>query len=264
MGLGAQIQGCEHGPQALFPEIEALFPKSGGDILSRITEFNQELAQLVCRTMDTRRFPVVLGGDHSVAIGTWNGVKQAIKKPFTLIWIDAHLDGHTHVTSPSNAIHGMPLAALLGHGHEKLAKLINPEPVLMPEHLILIGARSYEPGEVALFERLGVKVFWNEEVKKKGLIETVSEALSLVKTSDIGLSLDLDVIDPAEAPGVGSSENNGLGAFDLISALSLFKERLCAFELVEYNPSLDLDGGTQEIAHQILKEILETELVRSC
>ena len=260
MGLGAQIRECENGPQALFPEIETLFPEKEGTPLDRIVSFNKKLAALVSLTIDSGRFPVVIGGDHSIAVGTWSGVKQSLGSPFSLIWIDAHLDGHTLESTPSGAIHGMPLAGLLGEGDPGMAKLLGSEPVLQPENLFLIGVRSYEPEEEALFKRLGVKVYWIDEVKRRGLESVVREVMSLIKTPDIGVSIDLDVIDPSEAPGVGSPEPNGLSSVELLSVLKVFRERLCAFELVEYNPQLDFEQKTREIAYQILEEILEKQL----
>lgn len=261
MGLGAQIRECEKGPQAMMPEIEALFPPEEGDVLSRIHVFNERLAERVSEILDVGEFPIVIGGDHSVAIGTWNGVGRSLEGPLSLIWIDAHLDGHTMETSPSNAIHGMPLAALLGHGDEKLSKLIVDTPVLNPENLFIVGARSYEEGELALFKKLGVQIYWIDEVLKRGIADVLSEVLGKIKTPHLGLSIDLDVIDPEEAPGVGSKEDNGVCSEDLIASLDLFKERLSAFELVEYNPDLDFENKTREIAGKLLDKIMDQQLV---
>ena len=256
MGFGAQIQACERGPVELFPKIDLFFPQKQPNILATIQDFNFRFAHEVAHSFETGHFPVVIGGDHSIAIGTWNGVAKAKKNPLGLIWIDAHMDGHTNETTPSGAYHGMPLAALLGHGEKEIAQLLRPEPVLLPENVVLIGVRAYEEGEALLLEKLGVRIYFIEEVKERGLFRVVQEAIDRIKTPHLGLSIDLDAIDPEEAPGVGSPEANGLSSDELIKALSLFEERVEAFELVEYNPERDIKFKTREIAYKILDAVL--------
>ncbi len=286
-GWGAQIRSCELGPQALldakvfenlkyegFPidEIEMLLPlKMAKDeeiplprSLPLIHEFNLRLAKAVARTIEQGRFPLTIGGDHSNAVGMWNGVRDALMQksplPMGLIWIDAHMDGHIPETTPSGAWHGMPVANLLGFGETRLSQLIRKEPVLLPENLVYIGVRSYEEGEAALLESLKVKIYFIDEVKKRGLETVVREAMERItaKTGGFGVSLDLDAIDPEEAPGVGSPEPNGLSSRELLSALPFLAKdpRLVGFEMVEYNPERDAKEKTQHLIFEILKTLI--------
>jgi len=282
-GWGASIRTCEDGPLFLkeggclpflnsrgiesvdwemlypftsFKEKEIPLPES----LSLVADFNQRLSERVQTALQNHYFPVVIGGDHSNAIGTWNGVAKVSKEPFGLIWIDAYMDAHTLETTPSNAWHGMPLASLMGYGTPQLAALTRPKRILHPEHLCLIGIRSFEEGEAALLERLGVKIYYIEEVKERGLGVVLSEAIAYVNASahGFGVSLDVDVVDPSEAPGTGCFVPNGLRAEMLLSALSLIRndERLKAFELVEFNPHKDVNQITLQLCREILAAAL--------
>lgn len=274
-GWGASIRTCEDGPLFLkdggcLPLIdwEMIFPFATfkeKDIplsasLPLVADFNRRLSQQVAAALRSQFFPIVIGGDHGNAIGTWNGVAQTQKEPFGLIWIDAHMDAHTLETSPSNAWHGMPLASLMGYGTPELATLTRQEPILRPEHLCLIGTRSFEEGEARLLQSLGVKIYYIEEVKERGLAAVLAEAIDTVNatTCGYGVSLDVDVVDPSEAPGTGCFVPDGLAAQSLLSALSLIRNdaRLKAFELVEFNPHRDTDQMTQQLCHEILAAAL--------
>ncbi|HSX12584.1 MAG TPA: arginase [Rhabdochlamydiaceae bacterium] len=268
-GWGAQLRGCAEGPQYLqkifsFLPWRFVFPKQKvkSSVLSLIHEFNLMLAVQVESCIQQQIFPVVIGGDHSIAVGTWNGVYSAGQQaPLGLIWIDSHMDSHTPETTPSNAIHGMPLAGLLGFGPPSLSALKGNCPVLLPENLCLIGVRSFEEEEAALLQKLGVRIFFMDEVKQKGLDPIFEEALQRVtkNTKHYGISLDLDVIDPKEAPGVGSPEENGIAKKQLLEALPkiCYQPQLTAFELVEYNPHHDVDNKTAHICSEILSIILQ-------
>ncbi len=258
MGLGAQIRACERGPEVLFPNIDLLYPRGEGTVLSRIHAFNLCLADEVAKILKRGEFPIVLGGDHSIAVGTWNGVRHTLAQPLGLVWIDAHMDGHTCETTPSGAFHGMPLAGLLGYGESEMAALLGPIPVLFPQNVILIGTRSFEEGEAALFEKLKIKIYFMEEVARRGIKAIFQEALERIQTPCLGLSLDLDAVDPSDAPGVGSPKPNGLCAKELLSALSCFQDRLTAFELVEYNPERDVQHKTRDLAYEILNRVFSS------
>ncbi len=283
-GWGAQIRSCEEGPEdlvrsdiihtleehgAAIAELTLLFPEQRekykniplDQALPMIQQINGRIADTVQRAMRNGEFPIVLEGDHSNAVGVWNGVYQGLGRvPLGLLWIDAHMDAHTPQTSPSGAWHGMPIAALLGHGPKELCQLTQAAPILLPEHVALIGTRSAEAGERALLKRLNVRVFEIEEVRDRGLKEVVSEALAHV-TRDVegfGVSLDLDVLDPSAAPGVGSPVSGGLTLEDLLEALDLIahQKKLRAFELSEYNPSRDPRHTTRACAFEILKKVI--------
>lgn len=277
-GWGAQIRTCEDGPAALEknspykawdwinPQVsfrEKNIPLSQS--LPLIVDVDRQLADKVSQYMELGHFPVVIGGDHSIAVGTWNGVgaylSQKSDLPLGLIWIDAHMDSHTPQTTPSGAWHGMPLAALLGHGAKELVELKRSKPILDPRYICLIGIRSYEAGEAKLLEKLNVKIYFMPEVKKRGFQTVLQEAIAHVSKNTVGygVSLDVDVIDPSEAPGAGSPEPGGISGAELLQGLRVLKndERLKAFELVEYNPHCDIDHKTERLCHKILSTVLK-------
>lgn len=278
-GWGAQIRTCEEGPTTLKnaaknPEQwEILYPSVRfqdhniplKDALPLIHDLNKRLAGKVYDALRHNQFPVILGGDHSIAVGTWNGVvkffHEKTQKPLGLIWIDAHMDAHTTETTPSGAWHGMPLAGLLGFGAPELSQLTEITPVLKPEHICMIGVRSFEEGEEKLLKKLGVKIYFMDEVKKLGFSHVLKEAIKHVShnTAGYGVTLDVDAIDPKEAPGAGSAEPNGIPVQELLQGLTFLKNdsHLKAFELVEFNPSLDSENKTLNVCKQILSTVLD-------
>jgi arginase len=205
--------------------------------------------------------PLVIGGDHSCAVGTWSGVHAAVRRdgPLGLLWIDAHLDSHTPQTSHTGLIYGMPLAALLGHGDAPFVDCHAARPKLLPEHVCVFGARSYEPEERALLDRIGVRVFGMDEIERRGLAATLEEALGIVRraAAGYGISVDLDALDPRDAPGVGTPAPGGLRAAELIPALARVgaDSRLRALEIAEYNPRRDRNGVTLEHAMAIAETV---------
>ncbi|MGF2524515.1 arginase, partial [Ralstonia pseudosolanacearum] len=226
--------------------------------LPGVAGFSRALADATAHSVHERRVPVVIGGDHSCAIGTWSGVASALRPagPLGLIWIDAHLDSHTPQSSDSGAIHGMPLAALLGHGARELTQVRDTRPKLLPQHVVVIGARSYEPAERALIDQLGVRVIDAAEVARSGLRAVMAEAIRIAAadTAAFGVTVDLDAFDPVVAPGVGSPEPGGLTGQDMTQALAACARhaRFAAFELVEYNPRHDKGGITARLALDLL------------
>lgn len=287
-GWGAQLRECEQGPEALrdehiveklqekkvpVSELSILYPEKQAtesfvplfDTWPLLHGINHHLAREVESTLESGFFPVVLGGDHSIAIGTWNGVYQFFKKkkelPMGLIWIDAHMDSHTPETSETGAWHGMPLAGLMGYGHSSFAKFLGEEPVLQPENVCLIGARSFERGEAELLKHLHVRIYFEEEVQERGFATVLQEAIAHVtkQTKVFGVSVDLDVISPEDAPGVGSPVMGGVHAQDLIKALAYLPQNphFKAFELVEYNPQRDPDKKTARVCLDILSQVMK-------
>lgn len=191
--------------------------------------------------------PLVLGGDHAVAAGTWRGVARRLKPrgALGLIWIDAHLDSHTEHSTHSGNIHGMPLAALLGEGAAPLTSV--PGPVLDPAHVCVIGARAWEAEELERLTRLGVRIFGMSEVRRRGLDAVFCDALTLARrgTAGFGVSLDLDALDPQDMPAVLCPEPGGLRARELADALHVLRScgDLAALEIVEYLPARDPRGA---------------------
>ena len=229
--------------------------------LHAVAALGTRLAAEVERVLGSGHFPLVVGGDHSCAIGTWSGVHRVLapKGPLGLIWIDAHMDSHTFSTTPSGQIHGMPLAALLGHGEAALTTIDGPDAKLRPEHVCLIGVRSFEAGEAALLQRLGVRVFEMDEVRRRGLAAVFDEALAIARqgTAGFGVSLDLDALDPAEEPGVGTPVPGGLTRAELADALSRLRgdPAFVAMEIVEYNPRRDHGHATADAAGALVGAI---------
>lgn len=272
-GIGAQDRGCEDGPLILrelrvFRGVAAtwdgiLRPLDGArSVIEVDAELCTRLADAVRQALAADRFPLVVGGDHSCAIGTWSGVHRWLdgRGPLGLIWIDAHMDSHTFATTPSGALHGMPLACLLGHGAHALTDIVADAPALRPEHVCLLGVRSYEAGEAALLHRLGVRVISMDEIHQRGVEAALAEAVSIASsgTAGFGVSLDLDVLDPAEEPGVGSPSPGGLHCHDLAQALHLLRGNpaLLAMEIVEYNPHRDRDHLTAQAAGALFRAAL--------
>lgn len=272
-GIGAPDPGCGDAPgvfQALGIAQEltsahriaawktTITPLEGSDKTTIIANCASRTARVVYATLMAGDFPIVLGGDHSCAIGSWRGVAESLPgKPLGLIWIDAHLDSHTPETSHSGALHGMPLACLLGAGPEQLTAGIQ---VLQPQHVAVIGVRSFEPEEHALLMGLGVRVFFMDEVIRRGLDDVIQEALTIVQsgTAGFGLSLDLDAIDPNDAPGVGTPAPSGLRAADLVSVLARLRDHpnLLALEIAEYDPYRDVEGKTACVVKDLLSAVL--------
>lgn len=199
-------------------------------------------------------FPIIIGGDHSCAIGSWTGIIDALNahKQYGLIWIDAHMDAHTLKTSPSKAYHGMPISFLLGQDTKSFQL---PEAQISPDNLAIIGVRSFEKEEEELLNSLQVRIFYIDEVHTKGLKKVFEEAISVVSknTKSFGVSLDLDAIDPKDAPGVSSSTINGLSWLELKDNLPIIfsNSNFSALEITEFNPELDINDKTAEIILQI-------------
>jgi arginase len=276
IGYGAHDPGCAEGPAHLqsldlagrlarrgvpvaWQDI-LLPPQSQGKRLARVSnEFSLALSRAVLTCRDDGCFPVVLGGDHSCAIGTWNGVARSLDGPLGMLWIDAHMDSHTPDTSHSGRLHGMPLAVLLGQGDGNVRTMLPGQ--LLPENVALVGVRSYEPEEAALLERLGVRIYGMQEVESRGLATVLREAAARAAagTAGFGISLDLDAVDPRDAPGVGSPVAGGLRAPALRQALREISvtPQLAALEIVEYNPRLDPTGTTAGLIEDLIGAVLE-------
>lgn len=269
-GYGALLQGCEKGPEALknyFTPSFSLYPNQTLETpFSKIIDLNQQVSNLVKQTLDAGDFPLVIGGDHSVGVGTWRGAAQyalSQGKPLGLIWLDAHMDANNLETSPSKAFHGMPVRALLDETHILLSQPSTR--FLQPHHLCLIGVRSYDKGEMEFLKELKVKIYFMDEVERKGLQTVLKEAIELVNQDTVGygVSLDVDCVEPEEAPGVGSPAPGGIRRKELLESLPLLHNdsRLLAFELVEFNPDFDRDNQTLQLCLNILNYLYKSERI---
>lgn len=250
------------------PETQADYGSlTAEETLPFVSRFNHALAASLkaLPTLPNSPRPIVLGGDHSVAIGTWSGITSArgAEGKFGLIWLDAHLDAHTPTTAHEGRwggyYHGRPLAVLLGHGEPELTGLGSARPKLSPQHLTIIGARSYEPGEQKLLENLGVRIIYMPEVQRRGFADVYAEALQRATqgTDGFGISIDLDAFDPAEAPGTGTNEENGLHAADVLPALQGLGQHpaCCGLEIAEFHPDRDVNNYTANLVIKLLQTL---------
>lgn len=219
-----------------------------------------DLAQETAQAIEEDCFPIVVGGDHSIAIGTWSGIVGVLKakRAFGLIWFDAHMDAHTPKTTPSMAIHGMPVAILLGKGEASLVNIYEAGQKIDPRHLVLMGTRSFEEEEAQLLKHLGVKIFSSQEIMERGFKVVCQEALEIVNkgTKGFGLSIDLDGFDPNYAPGTGSHAPHGLNPDAILEGLStLMNNPNCkGLEIAEFNPVLDENNKTLNLIEQIIRQ----------
>jgi arginase len=228
------------------------------EVLRLVVQHNAALARAVASEAAKGALPVVIGGDHSIAVGTWGGIARASDAPFGLIWFDAHLDAHTMATSPSLNPHGMSAAVLLGHGAPELLAIGGA--AVRPENLCYIGARSYEDGELALLRQLGVRIVFMDELHRRGLPDVLDEAVAIATrhASGFGVTIDLDGFEPEDAPGVGLRTPDGLRRAEMLDALAGLAGRsdLKAIEIVEYIPELDEDLRTAQLVRDLLLALL--------
>lgn len=206
---------------------------------------------------DTPEIPLFLGGDHSIAIGTVAGTATA--GPLGLLWIDAHGDFNTPETSPSGNIHGMPVAALVGHGCEDLVNLGHPGPKLRPQEIAMIGIRDLDPAERERLTTSGIHVYTMRDIDELGMATVARRALShLNHLPRLHVSLDMDALDPSVAPGVGTPAPGGLSYREAHLLMEILAEsrRIASADVVEINPILDDGNRTAELAVQLVASLL--------
>jgi arginase len=239
-------------------------PKTGLRNLEAVVNANKRLAEKVDEIMENGHFPLVLGGDHSIAIGTLAGVSKYYDR-LGVIWYDAHGDLNTVETSPSGNIHGMPLAASLGLGAKELVEIGGYSPKIKSENIVIIGARSLDPGEKQLIKEKGIKVYTMHEIDKLGMPRVMEETISYLKerTDGVHLSLDLDALDPLFAPGVGTPVVGGLGYRESNLAMEMLAESglITSAEFVEVNPILDERNKTGILAVDLMGSLLGEQLL---
>ncbi len=231
-----------------------------------ITEAMEALGEKVQAVTETGNFPLVLGGDHSIAIGTLAGISPNHEN-LGVIWYDAHADMNTSETSPSGNIHGMPLAASFGHGHEKLTQIRGFSPKVKPENIVIIGARSVDPGERELIRERGIKVYSMHEIDKMGMDFVIEDSIRYLKeerkTDGVHLSLDLDGIDPLYTPGVGTPVPGGISYRESHLAMEMLHDAgiITSAEFVEVNPILDEKNRTADVAVALIGSLLGEKLL---
>ncbi len=283
LDMGASRRGVDMGPSAmrvagLEARLEALGHEvdDGGNIrveiaetqasgsskaryLTEIAETCSRTAEAVLKTLEEGMTPLLLGGDHSLAVGSVSGVAEFYRRQgekIGLVWIDAHTDINTPDTSPSGNVHGMPLAALLGLGPEPLAKIYGYAPKVDPENVVLIGIRDVDAAERENIRRGGVThVYTMRDIDERGMRAVMEEALSAAASGTAGyhVSLDMDWIDPEDAPGVGTPVRGGATYREAHLAMEILADhgRLLSFELVEVNPVIDEHNRTADLAVEL-------------
>lgn len=231
--------------------------------LEQVAKANTELAQKVDGAIVKGDFPLVIGGDHSIAIGTLAGL-HAHYENLGVIWYDAHGDLNSEETSPSGNIHGMPLAASIGIGHEKLVNIHSQGRKVKPENIVIIGARCLDPGEKELIKEKGIRVYTMHEIDKLGMPRVIEETLEYLEkqTDGIHLSLDLDGLDPKEAPGVGTPVIGGMTYRESHLAMEMLYESdlITSAEFVEVNPILDDKNTTADLAVGLMGSLFGEKL----
>ena len=282
IGEGAADPGCRAGPRALqqFGLAERLGVRWSDVISSDVAlrsrgvlalahDFSLRLAASVRESLQRGSLPLVIGGDHSCAIGTWSAAAEVrrARGRIGLVWVDSHLDSHTPQTSDTQALHGMPLAVLMGHGPRELIMVGVTHEKIDPRNVVIVGARSYEAGETALVERLGVRVMYMEEVRARGFAACLREAVAQASANSAGwgLSFDLDALDPADAPGTGTPVAGGIALADAVAGVATLAgdPRLIAAEIVEYNPSRDANRKTAAAVIAIAAALRGAEQMRA-
>ncbi|KAF5065260.1 arginase [Proteiniclasticum sp. QWL-01] len=267
---GCDREGVEHGPQTLMDHgLIDILQSAGNQVRDRgfipvpviepenkylahshmkyldgIIDTNTHLANQVVSSLTEGRLPLVVGGDHSLGLGSLAGVTKALGNEVAVIWIDAHADINTPETSPSGNIHGMPLGASMGEGHESLTNFYYNGQKVNPRNCFIIGARSVDDGEVEIIDRLGINVWYMEEIREKGMGIIILELMELLRRrniKDIHISYDIDSLDSALVPGTGTPVVNGMEYDEsekLIRAITS-TGMVRSVDIVEYNPKRD-------------------------
>lgn len=227
--------------------------------LDEVIKTSHTLAEIVEEVLDNGKFPLCIGGDHSMALGTISGIAAHCRKEnksFGVIWIDAHADMNTHETTPSGNIHGMPLAALMGLGHESLVNFYGFAPKVKPENCALIGIRSVDPEERFNIKKLNPTVYTMSDIDKLGIHRIISKVLKQFRkqVDHIHVSFDVDSVDPSVAPGVGTPVKGGLSYREAHLLMETIAECGCmsSLEVVEVNPVLDIQNSTAVFAAELI------------
>jgi arginase len=223
----------------------------------------QELAKEVEAILEANELPLILGGDHSIAIGSFAGVVSHYKKQdhrVGLLWFDAHADINTPETTPSGNIHGMPLAVLLGYGAPQLTYVGGFAPKLDPQLCVHVGARDIDPGEKEIIKKLGIRFFTMREIDERGMGACMDEAIAIVSRGSGGyaVTFDVDVLDPGDAPGSGTLVRGGLTYREAHHAMEKIAEAggMRSLEIVEINTALDVNNKTAELGVELILSAL--------
>jgi len=292
MDLGASRRGVDMGPSALrvaglqarikqlghtVEDIgnisvkqaeEMSFGEKRAKYLVEIKDACTVLGDAVQKSLEEGFLPLVLGGDHSIAAGSTSGIAAYFhkdNKQIGCIWLDAHSDMNTPETSPSGNIHGMPLSAILGYGTEELSKLYEYSPKIEPQNVVLVGVRDLDTHEKKFIKKLGVRAFTMRDIDERGMREVMADALksAMDDTDGIVVSLDMDFVDPSDAPGVGTPVRGGVTYREAHLALEMIadSEAMVAMEIVEINPVIDEHNRTAILGVELVLSALGKKIL---
>lgn len=241
------------------PEVKAhnkFYSHANLKYLDTIVEVNKNLAHTVYSSLKAESFPLVIGGDHSIGLGSISGVSRACDN-FTVIWMDAHGDINTHITSGSGNIHGMPLAKAMNVGYEDLTNVYFEGQKVNPENVFILGARDLDPGEIELINDMKLNVYSAEEINGRGINAVMGQVMDILKARKIEavhLSFDLDFIDAEYVPGTGTPVSEGVSIEDTKKALRMLAESglVKSMDFVELNVLLDKNDTTADLAVDLL------------
>lgn len=249
---------------------------SNARYLPQITLVCTRLADMVQQAMDRGQVPLVLGGDHSVAIGTVAGVAKHFQKTGSpvgvqtdgrigMIWIDAHADMNTPETSPSGNVHGMPLACCIGVGPPELTHIYGFAPKIRPGNVALVGIRSVDDRERSLVQESGVRAFTMRDIDERGLRVVMEEAIEVASAGTVGfhVSFDIDSVDPQEAPGVGTPVKGGITYREAHLAMETLCDcgQMTSMEIVEVNPVIDEANRTALLAVELVMSAMGKQIL---
>jgi arginase len=292
MDLGASRRGVDMGPSALrVAGLQARLKHLGhtvediGNIIvkqpeempigekrakyvAEIADACNDLGLTVQKSLEEGFLPLVLGGDHSIAAGSISGVAAHFrkdKKQIGCIWLDAHSDMNTPESSPSGNVHGMPLAGIMGYGVPELQDLFNFRPKIEPQNVVLVGVRDLDAHEKKFIKKLGVRAFTMRDIDERGMREVMADALkcAMDDTDGIAVSLDMDFVDPSDAPGVGTPVRGGATYREAHLALEMIadSESMVSMEIVEINPVIDEHNRTASLGVELALSALGKKIL---
>ncbi|HUI73435.1 MAG TPA: arginase [Candidatus Acidoferrum sp.] len=292
MDLGASRRGVDMGPSALrVAGLQARIKQLGHTVedignlevrqpeemqvgekrakyLQEIAETCQDISKSVEKSLEEGYLPLVLGGDHSIAAGVAAGVAshfRKAKKQIGYVWLDAHGDMNTPETSPSGNIHGMPLATIMGYGAPELVELGGFKPKAEPGNIVIVGARDLDAPERKIAKKSGVHVLTMRDIDERGMREVMSEALkyAMDDTEGVAVSLDMDFVDPSDAPGVGTPVRGGVTYREAHLAMEMIadSEAMASFEIVEINPVIDEHNRTALLGVELVLSVLGKKIL---
>ncbi len=282
--VGAGTRGCSMGPEALrvaniVPVLERHGlevidrgnlagpanpwqpPSEGYRHLSEVIAWNEAVHEAVYAELSAKRFPILLGGDHCLGIGSISAVARYCRdagKKLRVLWLDAHADFNTHLLTPSGNIHGMPVACLCGYGPKELIEIGGTVPAISPKWVRQIGIRSVDEGEKRFVHEVGLEVFDMRYVDEMGMRATMDQALANVDAkTHVHVSFDVDFLDPEIAPGVGTTVHGGptYREAQLCMEMIADTEQLGSLDVMELNPALDVRNRTAEVALDLIESL---------